>query len=265
MAWDPGLYLRFSDLRMRPAVELLARVDLESPARIVDLGCGTGTSTTLLRARWPEADLEGVDSSAEMLEAAAAGATKARWTRADLASWSPTGPVDLLFANASLQWVGDHESLFPRLASRLVLGGVLAVQMPANHAEPSHALIREVASTGPWRERFVGFEPWHPPLSPRRLYELLAPLALQLDQWDTVYQQVMDGPAAILAWVRATALRPYLDRLEPEARAAFEGEYLARLTSAYPDLKGGHTPFPFRRRFLVLKRPGGSQAPLPPG
>ncbi|HJV91571.1 MAG TPA: methyltransferase domain-containing protein [Holophagaceae bacterium] len=255
MAWDPGLYLRFSDLRLRPAVELLARVDLEAPSRLVDLGCGTGTSTGLLRARWPEADLEGVDSSAEMLEAAAAGEPRTRWTQADLATWSAPAPADLIFANASLQWVGDHEHLLPRLVDQLTPGGVLAVQMPANHAEPSHALIREVAAAGPWRHRFHGFEPWHPPLPPRRLHELLAPRAARLDQWDTVYQQVMDGPAAILAWVRATALRPYLDRLEPEARATFEGEYLARLTEAYPELEGGHTPFPFRRRFLVLKRP----------
>ena len=255
MAWDPGLYLRFRDLRLRPALELLARVDLEDPGRVVDLGCGTGTSTALLRSRWPEAEVEGIDSSAEMLEAAAAADPGLRWTRADLAGWSTEAPVDLLFANASLQWVGDHPSLFPHLVRQVAPGGVFAVQMPANHGEPSHALIRAVAAEGPWRDRFAGFEPWHPPLPPQVLHRLLAPLAASLDQWDTVYQQVMDGPAAILAWVRGTALRPYLDRLDDEERLAFESDYLARLALAYPELAGGHTLFPFRRRFLVLKRP----------
>ena len=260
MAWDPGLYLRFADLRLRPAVELLARVDLETPARIVDLGCGTGTSTALLRARWPVAGIEGVDSSAEMLAAAAHGDARTRWIQGDLATWSVPSPVDLIFANASLQWVGDHERLLPRLVAQLAPGGVLAVQMPANHGEPSHALIRAVAAEGPWRARFEGFEPWHPPLPPRRLHELLAPMAATLDQWDTVYQQEMAGAPAILAWIRSTALRPYLERLDAAGRDAFESDYLARLKQAYPELEGGHTLFPFRRRFLVLKRLGGSQA-----
>lgn len=255
MAWDPALYLHFGDLRLRPAVELLARVDLPAPRRIVDLGCGTGTSTRLLRDRWPDAELLGVDSSAEMLASAAQQDDTVRWVQGDLATWAPEAPVDLLFANASLQWVGDHERCFPALAASLAPGGVLAVQMPANHAEPSHALIREVAAQGPWRERFADFAPWHPPLAPAAYHALLAPFAASLDQWDTIYQQVMAGAPAISAWVQGTALRPYLERLDPEARSAFLDAYQARLEEAYPELPGGHTAFPFRRRFLVLKRP----------
>lgn len=254
MAWEPGLYLRFADLRLRPAVELLARVDLAAPARVVDLGCGTGTSTGLLRDRWPEAELVGVDSSPEMLARAAGEAPDLRWVQADLATWRAEAPVDLVFSNAALQWVGDHASLLPHLARQLRPGGVLAVQMPANHGEPSHALIRQVAAEGPWRGRFEGFDPWHPPLPPERMHRVLAPFAATLDQWDTVYHQVMAGPPAIVAWVRATALRPYLDRLEPPDQAAFLAAYEARLAQAYPELEGGHTAFPFRRRFLVFKR-----------
>ena len=254
MAWDPGIYLRFADLRLRPAFELLARVDLQAPARVVDLGCGTGTSTGLLRERWPRAGITGVDSSLEMLAEVRAGDSRIQWVQGDLGTWMPPHPVDLIFANASLQWVGDHDHLLPRLYSALAPGGVLAVQMPANHEEPSHTLIREVAASGPWRRAFEGFSPWHPPLPPERMHALLAPLGAALDQWDTVYQQVMKGPGAILDWVRGTALRPYLALLETEEAGAFERAYLHLLGEAYPELTGGHSLFPFRRRFLVAKR-----------
>jgi trans-aconitate 2-methyltransferase len=254
MAWDPGLYLRFQDLRLRPALELLGRVDLAAPATAVDLGCGTGTSTRLLRERWPLARITGVDNSADMLAAAAKAGGDLTWTQADLGAWAPPEPVDLIFANASLQWVPDHARLLPRLFSHLAPGGVLAVQMPANHGEPAHRLIREVAAQGPWRTHFEGFDPWHPPLPPEVIHRLLAPLGAELDQWDTVYQQVMAGVPAILAWVKGTALRPFLDRLDSGEGAAFEATYLAALAPAYPELTGGHTLFPFRRRFLVAKR-----------
>jgi trans-aconitate 2-methyltransferase len=255
MAWDPGTYLRFSDLRLRPAIELLARVDLNGPRQVVDLGCGTGTSTRLLRARWPEASITGVDSSAEMLAEARAAEGVTEWVLGDLATWSPSQPVDLIFANASLQWVGDHEALMPRLFSALAPGGVLAVQMPANHGEPAHTLIRKVADSGPWQRAFDGFDPWHPPLEPGQMHRLLAPLGATLDQWDTVYLQVMEGPEAILDWVRGTALRPFLARLPDAGEAeAFERTYLEALEKAYPEFWGGHSLIPFRRRFLVGKR-----------
>lgn len=254
MAWDPGTYLRFTDLRLRPAIELLARIELAAPERIVDLGCGTGTSTGLLRARWPAAEITGIDSSEEMLAAARAGDGLTQWIRADLGAWAPAQPMDLMFANASLQWLGDHEALLPRLFSALAPGGALAVQMPANHAEPAHALIREVAASGPWRRAFEGFDPWHPPLSPGEMHALLAPMGAELDQWDTIYQQVMGGPRAILDWVKGSALRPFLARLDANQAEAFEQAYLAALAGAYPELVGGHSLFPFRRRFLVAKR-----------
>ncbi len=254
MAWDPDLYLRFQDLRLRPALELLARVDLVAPATVVDLGCGTGTSTRLLRERWPSARITGVDNSADMLAAAAKAGGEFTWTQADLGTWAPSEPVDLVFANASLQWVPDHVRLLPQLFSHLAPGGVLAVQMPANHGEPAHRLIQEVAVRGPWKDRFVGFDPWHRPLPPEQMHRLLAPLGAELDQWDTVYQQAMAGAPAILAWVKGSALRPFLDRLDARESAAFEAAYLTALTPAYPELTGGHTLFPFRRRFLVAKR-----------
>src|SRR5512142_2450050 len=126
MTWNPGTYLAFADQRTRPAAELLARVPAERPARVIDLGCGPGNSTALLAARWPEAVLEGLDSSAEMLNQAQATGGPAGWVLADLATWAPAAPYDVIFSNATFQWVPDQAALFPRLMAFVKPGGVFA-------------------------------------------------------------------------------------------------------------------------------------------
>ena len=153
MAWEPDRYLQFSDERLRPAVDLLAQIPLKAPARIVDLGCGAGNVTRLLRERWPEAAITGLDSSPEMLERARGVLPEARFALASVEEWRPSEPVDLLFSNAALHWVGDHETLFPRLVEAIAPGGVLAVQMPGNFEAPSHRLIRELAALPRWAGR----------------------------------------------------------------------------------------------------------------
>src|SRR3954463_16393177 len=133
--WDAAQYLRFAGERTRPAVDLLARVPVDSPRSIADLGCGPGNSTALLRARWPDAEIVGVDSSPEMLRDARASGVRARFIEADITQWTPDEPYDLVFSNAVLQWIGDHESLVPRLFSFVRPGGVLAFQVPRNYDE----------------------------------------------------------------------------------------------------------------------------------
>ncbi|MGD0143540.1 MAG: methyltransferase domain-containing protein, partial [Rhizomicrobium sp.] len=153
MAWDPKTYLKFGAERTRPAAELLARIAQEAPAKVVDLGCGPGNSTALLAARWPKADLEGVDNSPEMLEEAKRSGIAARWSEADIATWNSDARYDVIFSNATFQWLPDHKTLLPRLMSHLTEGGTFAFQMPCNFNEPSHTLIRAVADNGPWAAR----------------------------------------------------------------------------------------------------------------
>jgi trans-aconitate methyltransferase len=151
--WDPAKYLEFAGPRLRPALDLLARVPLGAPATVYDLGCGAGNVTRLLAERWPAAAVTGVDGSPAMLRTAREAAPAVTWEEADLGTWHPTRPADLLFSNAALHWLDDHARLFPRLIGDLAPGGVLAVQMPRNHGAPSHTEMVAAAEAGPWRER----------------------------------------------------------------------------------------------------------------
>jgi len=252
--WEPGRYLAFADHRTRPAMDLLARVGLQDPGLVVDLGCGPGNATALLAARWPRARIVGVDSSPEMLARARAGDVRAEWLEADIARWTPDAPPDLIFANAALQWLPDHTGLLPRLLGHLRPGGVLAIQMPRNFAAPSHALMHETAAEGPWAERLAGVLNARPVAEPAWYYDLLAPLSATLDIWETEYLHVLDGEDPVLRWTRSTALRPVIDALSSEQLAAFEAAYAAKLRAAYPRRAGGRTLFPFRRLLIVAVR-----------
>src|ERR1700710_2353121 len=123
MTWNPQTYLAFADQRTRPAADLLAQVPAERPARVIDLGCGPGNSTALLAARWPDAGLEGLDSSAPMLDQARAGGVPASWILGDIASWTPGAPYYVIFSNATFQWLPDQAALFSRLMSFVKPGG----------------------------------------------------------------------------------------------------------------------------------------------
>ncbi len=250
-SWDPAQYLRFSDLRLRPALELLARVPAEAPARVVDLGCGAGNVTRFLRQRWPQAELTGVDSSAEMLARAREAEPSVRWLQADLGTWAPPAPPDVIYANAALHWLPDHETLFPRLLAVLAPGGVLAVQMPRNFGEPSHALAAKTARSGPWAQRLASLLRPAPVAEPGRYYDLLAPLSSRLELWETRYQQVLSGEHPVTEFIKGSWLRQFLDALEEPQRSRFEADYTRRVDAAYPRRADGTTLFPFLRLFIV--------------
>ena len=253
--WNPALYLRFADERTRAAQDLLARVPLAEPARVVDLGCGPANSTELLVQRFPSANVLGMDSSPAMVEEARQRLPRCAFELGDVATWQPSVAPDVLFANALLQWVPGHEALFPRLFSMLAPGGVLAVQMPDNLEEPSHRLMREVAMDGPWASAIGDAARLRAPiLSLDRYYDLLAPSAKQVDVWRTTYQHVMGSPRAIVSWLQATGLRPFVERLNDEQRAGFLAEYERRLTQAYPQRVDGQLLFAFPRLFVVAQR-----------
>jgi len=253
VTWDPGQYLAYRDHRLRPALDLIQRVPLDRPERIVDLGCGAGNVTKALRRRWPAARVTAVDSSPEMLERARATDPDVDWRLADLRDWRPEGPVDLVFSNAVLHWLEDHATLFPRLASLVGPNGVLAVQMPRNFAEPSHTSVAEVARAGPWRdvlEPCIRAEPCKPG---GYYYDLLAPHVGSLDIWETVYFQTLEGDNPVADFVKGSWLKPFLDALEGPDRIAFEAAYRERVKVAYPARADGRTVLPFRRLFLVAR------------
>ena len=252
--WDPAKYLEFAGLRLRPALDLLARVPLGNPGVVYDLGCGAGNVTRLLTARWPGARVTGVDGSAAMLAEARKAEPDVTWVEADLRAWAPPRPAALIFSNAALHWLPDHEVLLPRLMRHLEPGGVLAVQMPRNHGAPSHTEMTAAALAGPWKDRLASLVGGRPVDSPDTYYDLLAPLAGHLEIWETEYLQVLDGEHPVVEWTRGTALRPLLEALAEPERSAFLQEYTTRVDLAYPRRADGRTLFPFRRLFMVARR-----------
>jgi trans-aconitate 2-methyltransferase len=255
--WDPEQYLTYADERGRPFVELVARVGAGAPATVVDLGCGPGNLTSLLRERWPDADISGLDSSREMIEQARSAEPSITFEVADLRGWAAAGdPVDVLVSNATLQWVPDHLDLLPSLVGRVRPGGWLALQVPGNFEEPSHTIRRDLAAEAPYAEhtRDVAVPSSHDPVV---YLEALAGLGCTVDAWETTYLHVLTGPDPVFAWVSGTGARPTLQALPDDLRPAFEDEFRRRLRAAYPE-RDGRVVLPFRRVFAVAQVPGSA-------
>ncbi|MGH7512456.1 MAG: trans-aconitate 2-methyltransferase [Gemmatimonadales bacterium] len=277
--WNPRQYRAYSSERARPFFELLARVDVEAPAYVVDLGCGPGERTADLATRWPGAVIEGVDSSGQMISearhmlrqppgtdthtpahpnaedapGAAQGGGVLRFSVGDLAEWAPDRAVDVIFSNAALQWVPEHRRLLSRWVEALAPGGRLAFGMPGNFEGPSHVLLRELCESPRWGDRLGAVNRHNVVGDPADYFELLSDLGCDVDAWETTYLQVLHGLDPVLAWMKGTALRPALDVLTDEGeREEFLGELAVLLRQAYPPGRHG-TVFPFRRVFVVAR------------
>jgi trans-aconitate 2-methyltransferase len=252
--WDPAQYLRFADERLRPALDLLARVPLDAPAHVVDLGCGPGNVTAVLRQRFPAADVVGVDGSAAMLEKARTATPGCRFEQADFLTWQPHDAPDLIYSNAALHWVGEHHALFPRLLSVLAPGGVLAIQMPAMHDTPLRLVPYEIAASGPWAEHLRGIGSAPGILSAMEYWDMLRPHVATLDMWQTTYMHTLVGENAVLEWASGSSLRPFLDQLPDDQKAAFGRAYADGVRPHYPRRADGTTLLPFHRLFMVARR-----------
>ena len=254
MTWNPQQYLKFAGERLRPAYDLLARVSIERPRRIIDLGCGTGTVTALLRARWPEAEIVGVDNSQSMLERARTAVPDVRWERADLTHWTTSDAVDLIVSNAALHWLDDHATLFPRLLSLLHSGGVLAVQMPAQHDAPSHQIGYALAESPRWRAQLQALVRRRPILQAHEYYSLLRPHVASLESWFTDYIQALTGDNPVAEFTKGSFVGTWLSALQEGDARQFEAEYRKQVAAAYPRGPDDVTLFPFRRYFIVAQR-----------
>jgi len=243
--WDPALYLDFDDHRARPFHDLIGRVGAVAPRRVVDLGCGPGHLTGVLSARWPQAAVSALDSSAEMVAAARARGIAAE--QLDVHDWTPPPDADVVVTNAVLQWVPGHLDLLRGWLAALPPTAWFALQVPGNFAAPSHALVRELAA-GRVTLRGEASVP-----EPAVYAEVLAACGADVDVWETTYQQRLTGPDPVLRWIDATALRPVRDALPSDEYAAFRAELAPRLRAAYPARPDGTTWFPFRRIFAVAR------------
>ena len=255
MTWDPTQYAHFGSERLRPAIDLLARVPADAPATVIDLGCGAGAVLPLLRARFPDATILGVDRSPEMLEQAS-GRGADELVLADALTWEPPIRPGLIYSNAALHWIDDHAALFRRLIELLPEAGVLAVQMPRNHDRPSHRAIADTVREGPWRSQLEPIllpREW-PVWEPERYHALVHPVVSEVDVWEVDYLHRLEGDDPIVEWTKGSALRPFLDALGAGEVEAFLDAYRRRVDAAYRTEPDGSTLLRFRRLFVVATR-----------
>lgn len=264
--WNPNAYLRFAEERSRPFHDLLTRVYAERPRTVIDLGCGPGKGTASLVRRWPEARVTGVDASEAMIAAAKqhGDSSELSFELADIATWEPSQRVDVIVANAVLQWIPNHLELLAHWVTWLTGVGWMALQVPANYGAPSHLLMRDVAQRPAYVRHLDGVLRSDPVAEPAQYAEVLMTSGLMVDCWETTYLHVLDreghlGEDAVLAWMAGTGLRPVFEALadDPELRKRFAIEYGAELRRAYPRQPWG-TPLPFRRIFAVGHRRGST-------
>jgi len=254
--WNVAAYEAFHDLRLRPALDLLARVPFCPPGDVVDLGCGSGAASSALRARFPERQLLGVDESADMLRKAASLSAYDKLDQGDIADWRPGTAPALIFSNAALHWLGGHEVLIPRLFEVLAAGGVLAVQMPSQLSRPSHqTMIAAAAEVRP--DLFQGWRPFPGHLPPTVYADLLPDADVEI--WTTEYHHLLpasaDGAHPVRGFSSSTAGRPVLSKLDQVEAKAFASAWDERLEEAYPRRSDGGVWFPFRRMFFVAGKP----------
>ncbi|MDB5994577.1 MAG: putative trans-aconitate methyltransferase [Pseudomonas sp.] len=256
MSWSAKQYVAFEDERTRPARDLLAAIPAVDARSAIDIGCGPGNSTELLVERFTDAKVRGVDSSTDMIEAARKRLPNVQFDTVDIGTWDESGPFDVIFANAVLQWLPDHATLLPSLAARLTKGGSLAIQMPDNLNEPSHRLMREVAAEGPWASKLADAAGQRTDMaSASDYYSMLRPQCARVDVWRTTYHHPLAGGASgVVEWFKGSGLRPFLQPLDDAEKAQYLKQYHTAIEQAYPALSDGSVLLPFPRLFIVATR-----------
>jgi trans-aconitate 2-methyltransferase len=253
MKWDPDQYLKFSDERFRPAIDLISQIKLQSPSNIYDLGCGTGHLTKLLTERWPNSNIIGIDSSQEMLDVASTVSNKITWKKSDIQKWVPDdGNVDLIFSNSALHWLRNHENLFTQLFGYLNSNGVLAVQMPNNFDEKTHMIAFDLIDENQeWRDTLIHSLNKKPVYDFNFYYRLFEKSSIKVNAWQTTYYHILNGVNPVVEWVKGSFLKSFLDLLSFKERDIFIQKYSEEIFKYYPQQSDGKTILPFKRFFII--------------
>ncbi|MVB12169.1 Trans-aconitate 2-methyltransferase [Caprobacter fermentans] len=250
--WNSSQYLKFSAERTQPAIDLANRIRVETPGKIADIGCGPGNSTEVLLRRFPGAEVLGADSSQEMIEAAKRNLPGLEFRLCDAGRELSAlgGDFGIVFSNACIQWIPNHQKLLRGMMNLLRPGGVLAVQTPMNQEEPIHRIIGEVVGSEKWTSRFPNPRIFHN-LTQGEYFDLLSELSSDFTMWQTTYFHRLKSLRDIMEWYRGTGLRPYLAALPEAERAEFERDVFERLEASYPEQKNGEIIFRFPRFFFL--------------
>jgi trans-aconitate 2-methyltransferase len=252
--WNSAQYLKFAAQRTQPAIDLAARIGGLTPAKVIDIGCGPGNSTAILKAAFPHADILGVDNSQNMIETAQQEYPDLRWQVCDASKelTAMAREFDLVFSNACIQWIPDHPTLLKNMLALLKKGGTLAVQIPMNFEEPIHKIIGEVSASAKWENKFHNPRVFYT-LTPSEYFDLLSEYSAEFNMWSTTYYHVMKSHSDILEWYRGTGMRPYLNVLNEQEKADFEQDVMEQVKQCYPAQKNGNIIFRFPRFFFTAR------------
>lgn len=255
MKWDAAQYLKFEAERTQPAADLTARLQLENPKKILDIGCGPGNSTRLLKDKYPSADVFGIDKSPEMIEAAKKSHPDINFQIKDAeAELKETGGgFDVVFSNAAIQWIPNHEKLIPEMMALVNTGGILGVQIPMTDEAPMYEIVQSLLKQPEWENEFASPRIFYN--SPQnQYYEILSKLSDKFSIWETIYFHLMPANENILEWYRGTGIRPYLEQLTPEKAERFEKQILEELKKRYPKQSDGTIIMRFPRLFFTAEK-----------
>ncbi|RYD73276.1 MAG: methyltransferase domain-containing protein [Sphingobacteriales bacterium] len=247
MAWNPNTYNQFKNERAAPFHDLLALVKPVANMKVIDLGCGTGETTKIIADTLFSAFVTGIDSSAEMLAGSAKFATdrltfKVHGIEKQLDS---NEKFDLIFSNAAIQWVDDHEVLFPKIINSINKGGQLAIQMPAQHHNRTNILLNELADEAAFNKALQNFKRASPVLDTDRYASILFENgATSITVFEKIYPLILKDTEALYHWVSGTALIPYLEKLDEVGKANFIAAYKEKLKKNF-----ANSPvfYPFKR------------------
>ncbi|MDR3314536.1 MAG: methyltransferase domain-containing protein [Oscillospiraceae bacterium] len=255
-SWNPHLYLSFAKERTQPSIDLVARIDMESPKRILDVGCGPGNSTAILKSRWPNAEITGLDYAQSMIEQAKQTDSAIKWVHGDATSdLAGLGTFNIVFSNAAIQWMPNQPLLLKNLHQLLMDGGVLAVQVPCVKDMPIHTELQNLIAEPKWKSHFAALSSAHSVHSAEYYYGVLCGLTSNVALWVTAYYHVMPSHHSLIEWYSGSALRPYFDCFaEERLKADFLQDYENRLKNCYPLQSDGKILFPFKRIFFILKK-----------
>ena len=255
-SWNPDTYLWFERQRTLPATDLAARIEVAQPERVIDIGCGPGNSTAVLRRKWPHAAVTGLDSSEEMIRKARAQYPDTDWVHGDARAWTPDQSYHVIFSNAALQWMPDQQGIIRKLFAALVPGGALAVQVPADVDTPLRRAVMTIADRAQWRTRMSGCASLITYRDASFYYDILSALSQRLELWTTTYTHVLDSHQELIDWYTSTGMKTYLARIQAEEeKTAFKRQVLDECRPGYPQHPDGRILFPFPRLFFVVYRP----------
>lgn len=249
---NPELYLKFNNERIQPSIDLVSKIEIKDPKKIIDIGCGPGNSTQILRQRWPGSSILGIDKSETMISRAFSDFPNQEWKLFDVETDPFQDTFDLVYSNATIQWIHHHDILLENLSAILNPNGVLAIQVPLFFDMPLGKSIYRVANHPKWAPFTKDAHQLYTSLNGCEYYDILSNLFRRVDMWKTDYIHIMDSHNSILEMVRSTGLRPYLNKITgTDERSQFEEMVLQSIQSDYPSQKNGRVLFPFKRLFFV--------------